>query len=239
VLLLDIAANREQWPELLERGQKFLEHFPESPQRAYARYRVGEAALQSGDLNRAATELKTLANLKDDPATNAEWYSSVYVLLAEAQYRAKDYDAVEQTIAEFRNRFPTSPLLYHADEILGRSYLKRAKLGEARQAFNKVIQSESGRRTKTAAKAQFNIAESWLIEKDYATALAEYYKVYVNYPIPEWQAPALFQAGQCDESQENWRDAAQSYEILIKEFPESEFAERARARLADLRARLE
>ena len=146
----------------------------------------------------------------DDPATEAEWYSSVYVLLGEAQFRMKDYAAVEATVSEFRQRFPTTPLLYHADEVLGRSYIKRAKFDEARDALNKVITSETGRRTKTAAKAQFHIAETYVIEKDYGTALEEYYKVYVNYKIPEFQAPALFQAGQCDESLKNWDGAVKN-----------------------------
>ena len=235
LLLLDIAAQREQWTNLLQEADRFLQQFPESSERAFARYRAAEAALQTEQLDRAIQELKTLKDLQDDPATEAEWYSSTYVLLGEAYYRAKDYPAVEATVSEFRKRFPTSDLIYRADEILGRSYLKRGMFAEARAAFDKVVNSQTGRRTKTAAKAQFHIAESWLIEKDYATALTEYYKVYVNYKIPEWQAPALFQAGQCDESQENAGGAAKSYDLLIDEFPESEYADKARQRLAEMR----
>lgn len=235
LLLLDIAADREEWDQLLEYAERFRKRYPQSEQRAYAQYRLGEAALQSDKLERAVAELSALAAEQDEPITTSEWYSSVYVLLAEAQFRAKDYEAVERTVAEFRQRFPASPLLYHADEILGRSYKQRAMLDKAREAFEKVKRSESGRRTQTAAKAQFHIAETFLIEKDYAAALAEYYKVYVNYPFPEWQAPALFQAGQCDESLGNSREATQTYETLVKEFSDSEFAERARQRIEELR----
>jgi outer membrane protein assembly factor BamD (BamD/ComL family) len=235
LLLLDIAADRAQWDELLKWADEFLKQFPQSEQRAYAQYRAGEAALQSAKLDRAVAELAALAEQQDEKVTKSDWYSSVYVLLAEAQFRAKDYPQVEATVAAFRERFPASPLLYHADEILGRSYKQRAMLPEARESFAKVTGSESGRRTKTAAKAQFHIAETFLIEKDYRTALAEYYKVYVNYQFPEWQALALFQAGQCDESLENWREATQSYENLIKEFPDNEYAARAQQRIDEIR----
>ena len=54
----------------------------------------------------------------------------------------KDYPQVEATVAAFRNRFPTSPLLYHADELLGRSYIKQAKFPDARASLTKVINSE-------------------------------------------------------------------------------------------------
>jgi TolA-binding protein len=235
LLLLDIAADREDWDELLKDADRFLERFPESDQRAYARYRSGEAALQLDQLNRAIADLSALAAVQDEKVTKSEWYSSVYVLLGEAQFRAKDYPAVEKTVAEFRQRFPASPLLYHADEILGRSYKQRAMMTDARAALTKVTNSEAGRRTRTAAKAQFHIAETYLIEKDYAAALAEYYKVYVNYQFPEWQAPALFQAGQCDESLGNKKEATTTYETLMKEFGDTEFAKKAQERLAEIK----
>lgn len=239
LLLLDIVAKREEWDQLLDYADRFCQQFPTSNQQAYARYRAGEAALQLDKLERAVAELTGLTKLEDEKATEAEWYTSVYVLLAESQFRAKDYPAVEATVEAFRQRFPDSPLLYHADEIVGRSYIKRAMLNEARSSLVKVVDSETGQRTKTAARAQFHIAESYLIEKDYSAALREYYKVYVNYQFPEWQAVALYQSGQCDESLENWQDAKQNYEKLIKEFPDHEYAEQARQRITAISSRLQ
>ena len=78
-----------------------------------------------------------------------------------------------------------------------------------------------------------------MIEKDYETALAEYYKVYVNYKVPDFQAPALFQAGQCDETLKNWNGAVKTYDLLIEEFSDSEYSEKARERLSEVRARIE
>lgn len=238
LLLLDIAAQQQRWPDLLQLAAAFDEQFPESEQRPYARYRLGEAAIETGELDRAVAELTALTQQPEQsPVAAAEWYPSVWVLLAEAHFRKKDYAQVEATVAGFRNRLPESPYLYHADEVLGRSYKNQAQMAKAREAFTRVIDSETGRRTETAAKAQFHIAETYLIEKNPEVALAEYYKVYVSYAFPEWQAPALFQAGQCDENLERWDGATKTYETLIAEFPDSEFAEKAKARLEVTRSK--
>ena len=238
LLLLDIAAQQKRWPDLLQWATTFNEQFPESDQRPYARYRLGEAAIETGELDRAIAELTSLTQQPEDsPVAAAEWYPSVWVLLAEAHFRKKEYAQVEATVAGFRNRLPQSPYLYHADEVLGRSYKNQAQMAKAREAFTRVIDSATGRRTETAAKAQFHIAETYLIEKNLEVALAEYYKVYVSYAFPEWQAPALFQAGQCDENLERWDGATKTYEALIAEFPDSEFAEKAKARLEITRSK--
>jgi outer membrane protein assembly factor BamD (BamD/ComL family) len=162
----------------------------------------------------------------------------VPLLLAEANFQQKHYEQAEAVLATFRRENPGSPHLYQADEILGRCYKNRAMFPDARAAFARVVDSEAGRRTETAAKAQFNIAETYMIEKNYDSALAEYYKVYVNYRFPAWQAPALYQAAQCDEMQNRWVEAVKSYESLIKEFPESEFVEKATKRLQVARAKI-
>jgi TolA-binding protein len=231
-LLLDILAKQEDWPDLLKSAEAFHERFPGSAHRPYAQYRIGEAALQSGAADRAVTVLSALLRQRGTAGVaQAEWFPSVSLLLAEAHFQQKQYKEAERVLAAFRRENPESPYLYQADEVLGRCYQNRAMFPDARAAFTRVIDSEAGRRTETAAKAQFHIAETYLIEKNYDSALAEYYKVYVNYRFPAWQAPALFQAGQCDEQQERWTGAMKSYETLIREFPESEFVARATERL--------
>ena len=239
VLLLDITAQQEDWTALFEFAKRFLEQFPESDQRWYAKYRAGEAALETDQVQLAISELLPVKDASEEASvTEAEWYPSVWVLLGEAYLLAQDYAAVESTVEQMQTQLPDSPYLYHMDGILGRSYKNRAMFDEARAAFTRVIDSETGRRTETAAKAQLNLAETYLIEKDFETALAEYYKVYVNYMFPRWQAPALYQAAQCDETLKQWEGAAKSYETLIAEFPDSEYAEKAGARLEFVRSKM-
>ncbi|MFG0335212.1 MAG: tetratricopeptide repeat protein [Maioricimonas sp. JB049] len=233
VLLLDIAAEQQDWEQLLANSRRLASTFPESEQLAYARYREGEALLQTGKVDEAIALLAELKSQWSGSETESrpEWAASVWLLLAEARLRNKDYAGVEQTAADFRTANPESPLLYQADEILGRSYKNRAMFAEARDAFARVTNSQTGRRTETAAKAQFHLAETHLIEKDFDAALREYYKVYTSYQFPEWQAPALFQAARSDEALGNWDGAVKSYEKLVAEFPESQFAKDAVPRL--------
>jgi cellulose synthase operon protein C len=127
-------------------------------------------------------------------------------------------------------------VLYRADALLGRSLENQARFEEAREAYLRVIESEHGKQTETAAEAQFRIAESHLKEKNYDLALKEYYKVYAGYDAPRYESAALFQAGRCDASLKNWRGAVQSYRTLLEEFPESEFAEEARSQLKEIEA---
>ena len=59
----------------------------------------------------------------------------------------------------------------------------------------------------------------------------------LQYDYPEWQAPAWLLAGKCDEALKRWNGAKKSYQKLIAEHPESEYAGEARERLEDLERR--
>ena len=75
------------------------------------------------------------------------------------------------------------------------------------------------------------IGETYFFQEKWEAASIAYQKVYSNYKFPEWQAAALLSSGKCDEAQNEWKLAAGSYKLLLKEFPESALAEEARKRL--------
>ena len=130
-----------------------------------------------------------------------------------------------------------SPTQYMLDEVVGRAWKSQAKFAEATAAFTRVIKSEVGSRTETAAKAQLMIAEIFFLQKKYPEARDGYLKVYFLYKFPEWQAPALFQAGQCEEligSKESLAGARKWYQTLQTEFGNTDFAKRAADRLIKL-----
>jgi cellulose synthase operon protein C len=157
------------------------------------------------------------------------------VVLAESLFRLKQYDDLEKTVAEFREWDPKSPFLYQADEVLGRGLKNQAKFPEAREVFDRVVRDDAGRRTETAAKAQFHIAETYHHEKKYAEAVAEYLKVDILYKFPEWQALALYHAGLCHESLSHWKQATKVYEDLLRDYPKDPRAPMARERLEVVR----
>ncbi len=239
VLSLDIAADQQNWAELIDVARTFQHTFPQSDQRFYARYRLGEALLRTQQFEEAAQALASLEESPEPLVRQAEWYPNLRLLLAEACLQARQYDKVEAVVARFRTEDPDSPLLYQADEILGRRFKNEARWEEARQAFARVVDSKAGFRTETAAKAQLLIAETYLLEEKFAEAVTEYYKVYLNYKFPDYQAPALYQAAQCDEQLGRWQGAVKSYETLLEKFPEHEFARKAAPALERARQRLE
>ena len=210
--------------------------FPKSKYFWFSQLKWAEADLNLMEPVKAIARLKTLVAQKGDAGVaNEAWFGQAWVLLAEAQYREKLHDEVAATALECRTWKPDLPTLYVVDEVLGRSLKAQAKFPEALEVFNRIVDDPHGRRTETAAKAQFMIGEIYLLQKDYVKAEAEFLKVEILYKFPEWQAPALFQAGGCQEELKHWKDAAKSYEALIKDYPQSTYAKMAMERLPRVR----
>ncbi len=79
------------------------------------------------------------------------------------------------------------------------------------------------------------IAETYLLEGNHADALKEYYRVYLSYAYDEWRVRGLFQAAGCEVSLQQIDAAKRSYTDLIKDFPTSDFALKAKAKLSELK----
>ena len=234
--LVGIAVERRQWKEVQETSGRLISRFPDSEHRWQAEFYRGEAQLQQGDVAAAQkTMLKLKAEIDNEQVGKADWFPRVWVLLAETYLRGKQYDDVLRAADEFRAWNPRSKWLYQVDEILGRSLKNQAKFDQARAAFARAIAGPGAHRTETAAKSQFMIAETYLMQNDHENALKEYLKVYYLYKYPEWQAPALYQAAVCDEKLNQWNDAVRAYEDVLKDFPESEFAAKAKKNLPNAR----
>jgi TolA-binding protein len=148
----------------------------------------------------------------------------------------KRYDELAQVAADLQQKHPQSPS-YHLDEIIGRGFKQQARFPEARQAFERVLADPQAFRTETAAKAQFLIGETYLLEEKWSDAFLAYQKVYASYAFPDWQAEALLQSGKCDEQQGQWAEAAKTYARLIEEFPQSSRIAEAKQRLEAARKR--
>ncbi len=236
--LMRIAAESRRWDELRKTSQESLRRFPEGTWRAEADFYWAEADLQTAAYKEAQERLLKLKLQKDQPEVGrSAWFARVWVLLAETQFRLKQYGEVAATLAELKQYAPQSPLLYQVEEILGRSLKAQALFAEARAAFERVVSDRAGELTETAAKSQFEIAETYVLEKNYKAALLEYLKVDIRYKYPEWQAPALYQAGVCHEALSEWKAAQQTYQNLLRDYPMSELAPKARERLEVIRKR--
>ncbi len=236
--LVGIAAENKDWKQVRQLGQSLLTGFPESQHTWEVRFQLGQAALHLADLPTATRELSAVVAQGDASGVgDTAWFEQVYVLLAEAQFRAKAYDAVTGTVRDFEEQRPQSKVLYKAHEILGRSLAKKPRpdFVGARQAFQRVIDSPDGRKTLTAARSHLQLADSFLLQKNYREAKKQFLAVQILYRYPEVQAPALFQAASCQVQLKEFRGAVETFELLVKEFPQSSFATKAKKRLPQLR----
>ena len=230
--LMAIAEEQQQWDELTKTATAIRTRFAEGRYKTDAAFYLALSHLQRQQPEPALELLKPLVAAKADPEMKTkDWFPRVFILLAEIQWQKKSYAESIATVADFRAWDAKSKLLYQADEVLGRAYKSQGKFDEARAAFKQAIDDPNGTRTETAAKAQLMLAETYYFQKDYKTALENYLRVYLLYKYPAWQAPALFQAGACDEQLGEWAKAVGDYESLLKEFPQTQWAEDAKPRL--------
>lgn len=236
--LIGIDADAEKWNDVVTSADQFAKLFPNSEYSPDVRFYLGNSQLSLGDFAAAEKTLTQLVDRVDEPAIGqSDWIGHLWALLAECQVRQKKYAAVMATADKARTWKADSPTQYMLDEVVGRAWKSQAKFTEATAAFTRVIESEAGSRTETAAKAQLMIAEIFFLQKKYQEARDGYLKVYFLYMFPEWQAPALFQAGQCEEligTKENLDGARKWYQTLQKEFGDTDFAKRAADRLKKL-----
>lgn len=234
--LMAIAEEQQQWEELAKTAGALRTRFAEGEYKTDAAFYLALSHLHRQQADPALELLKPLAAAKADPLMKEKpWFPRVFVLLAEIQWQKKNYADVIATVTDFRAWDPKNKLLYQAEEVLGRAYKNQAKFDEARAVFKQVIDDPNGAKTETAAKAQLMIAETYLHQKDYKTALEHYLRVYLLYKYPEWQAPALLQAGRCDAQLGQWSKAVADYESLLKEFPQSKEAAEAKPLLEQAR----
>lgn len=233
--LIGIDSDGGNWNAILAHVKLLGDRFPDSDYSAEARFREANAHLQLGRHESAELMLSDLADASgDETLSKIEWYSHVWPLLAEAQLLQKKYDEVMQTATKFRQWNPQSVIAYRVDEVVGRAWKNQARFDKAREAFSRTVNSKSGARTETAAKAQLMIAETWFLQKNFEEARNAYLKLHLLYSFPDWQAAALYQAGKCDEVLANAKGAVTSYRLLIKEFPESDYVADAKKRLQKL-----
>ncbi|WP_010585175.1 tetratricopeptide repeat protein [Schlesneria paludicola] len=223
--LVVLAVFQQRWADVKAIGQQLQEQFPNSIHRYYVAYGQAEsyltAAKPTPDELTAAREI--LNSLRKEAGNTevaqTEWFDRVWVLLAEIHFREQHEDEVRTVVEELKLRAPKSPFLYQAEEVLGRSYKQQAKFEDARAAFERVLANPAANRTETAAKAQFMIGETYFLQEKWSSAFVAYYKVYSLYKFPDWQAFGLLMSGRCDENQGEWKQAIETYERLMQEFP--------------------
>lgn len=235
--MVDILSASRKWDDVLALSERFATQFTTSDSGDQVSLFRAEALLNTEQYVDAQAIVDRLrSGLQDGSIESAKWADRVWVLAAEVALAQKLYGQVDDIEAELLNRSPDSPFQFQLNMVQGLRWKNQAPpdFAKSRDYLARVIQDDVSRGTKTAAKCQFLIAETYLLQQDTKTALREYLRVYINYAYDDWRAPALFQAALCEEELGNLPAARKSLNDVISEFPGTDMATRAEARLAEM-----
>ena len=235
--VVDILAARREWPEVLASAIRFKEQFPTSPRVPKVRLFEAEALLDQKRLAEAGQSLQLLRQAVIENQISPEpWTERIWVVLADAALADKRYSDVDGFADELKQRVPDSVFQFQMQLTQGLRWKSQAEpdLEKARAFFKLVTQDPRGRGSETAARSQFLIAETFVLQNDLKSASKEYYRVLL-YPFDEWRVMALFQAAGCEQELGNTEAAVKNYEDLIRDFPDSSLLEQAKERLATLK----
>ena len=235
-LLGQVAAAEEKWQESCEAFEALGKEFPSGSLRLLAEYGLAEAIFRLGDFEAARRRFEQLA--RDAQGRDASIPPLARLRQAQALAHQKKWEDAYRIASAMEEEFPGFAEQYEVDYVLGRCLANRAEFDKAREAYRRVIRSPGGAKTLSAANAQLLTGETYFHQKNFESALREYLKVEMLYAFPAVQAAALLQAGRCYEALHEWKQAAEVYARVVKNYGETSFAKEAAAllRAAEKRA---
>ena len=233
----EIAAARADWPKARSAFETLLRDFPDSKQRLLIQFRIAEACYDQHDYDSAAKKLAQLA-AEIVPGRTEPWMAIVPLRRAQIYALQNRWDDAYQIASAIEKAFPDFQQQYEVDYLLGRCLANQADFEAARRMYQKAIHSASGAKTETAAMAQWMIGESYFHQQNYDAAIRAYLDLETLYAWPTWQAAALLQAGKCyelvGEPENQQKESVKLYRRIIQRYPQTVFADQAKARLAKL-----
>jgi outer membrane protein assembly factor BamD (BamD/ComL family) len=158
--------------------------------------------------------------------------------LGSAHYEMKNYDESIKPLEELMERYPQSGLFYDAKFILGNNYRATGRPKEATDVMRDIF--KYAEKADLVARANYTLGLIQIEGKELDAALASFQRVAL---LSDAKDPALRPiVEQCileciKVAQElgRWKDASDSVEQFLEEFPASPDVEKVRALRADLR----
>lgn len=211
----------------------FVEKCPSHEVAQHADYWKGELAYRAEAWDDAAEKFAAVIAAEKDK--RSPWYAAAVGRHIEALAQAGRWSETIVAVAAARVQLPGSGESLQWEYLAGRAHAARAEFREAREAYARVLADEKSKATETAILARFMNAESYLHQRDYATALAEYEKLFTQDGFAEWRAAGRLQAGKCLEQLGRRAEAMAQYDRLLAESADSPYAaDAARRREAAL-----
>jgi TolA-binding protein len=196
-----------------------------------ATLRLGEAALLAGDVEEA---VKRLAVFRDQgPFQNLPGLTDRALLrLGHALAQMKQWEPSRQALEQVAARFPNSPWVHDARYGAGWAYQNLGQYDNAVNTYQLVVNAVA---TELAARAQLNIGVCRLAQKRYPDASTALLVVPYTYDYPNVSALALLEAARAFAENKQEAQAVRLLERVLRDHPESEHAEAAKAKLANLK----
>jgi TolA-binding protein len=194
---------------------------------ASALLQSGLAYAEAGKLDKAEAALVRL--LKDYPS-NAQ--APVTLLkLGEVQAEQQKYDESATTFGTYVHKHPRDAFVSRAHFGIGWAMENQKRYEDARAAYKKAIAATNN---ETAARAQFQIGETYLFEGKFTDAIPALLAVEDVYAYPTWSARALLEAGRAFEQLKQIDQAKRQFEQLLSKYKDAPEAQVARERIAAL-----
>lgn len=211
--------------EAVTEFRRLLRIYPFSSLREQAQYNVAYIYLNTGNYDQAIEEFRTV--ISRFPGT--EWAARAQYNIGDSHYNAGDYDEAIAAYRQVLEDYPRSEYIIEA--VNGIEYAQLSAGGE--DTSTDVLEEflEGNPTSGTADRLRFRQAENMLRSGDYEGAVAEF-RQYLRITNNQSLMPeAYYNMADAYLRTDRREEAAEAYETLVNDFPESERAAPALAEL--------
>ncbi len=189
-----------------------------------------ELALLNKEYDRAELALQRLEQrLRSDERQT--WAAVVSLRRVELWLaERKPNDAIGEAEKALRD-FPDFDQRCELRYLLARATIASAQFERAREQLRVVIADPIAMRTTIAAKSQWLLGETHLLQKQYGQAIVEYSRIEGYGAVAPWDSLAELQKGKCHEHLGQRELAISCYRRVTQRFPNSDSSQHANERL--------
>jgi TolA-binding protein len=204
---------------------------PKSPLAGQAYYRSGECQMQGGEW---AEAVKSFAVFRDqEPFKNLVGLTDHALLqLGFVHGKLNQWDQSRQAYEQLISRFNQSPWANEARYGIAWAWQNQKQHDNAVGVYNEVVKATA---TELGARAQLQIGMCRLEQKRFPDAANAFLVVHSTYDYPELNVVSLCEAARCLIECKQPEQASRLLERVIKDHPESKWAEVAKTRLEALK----
>ncbi|HUN66997.1 MAG TPA: tetratricopeptide repeat protein [Bacteroidota bacterium] len=212
--------------------RSFLAKYPSSIYDEVAQFNIAWTFFSREMYREAIVEFTTLLKLYAE----SQLLPRVLFNMGDSYYNLKNYDSARIYYKRVIDEFPTSLLV--SDALSGLQYTNKAqgKPAAAIPEIDQVLKSSAGGERKE--ELEMKKADILFDQGDFAGALNEYGKVVSGSTSKQMKGKALYQMGRAFELNENLPRAAEYYERVIAETPETDVSPTAMLALGLCRIRM-